>query len=76
MRRDGIAGRLDRAESMAAFVTALAIPATFSISDGMALGIATYIGTKALGGRGGEISAVMWTLGAVFLLRYLLLPVG
>ncbi len=65
----------DRAESMAAFVTALAIPATFSISDGMALGIATYIGTKALGGRGGEISAVMWVLGAVFLLRYLLLPV-
>jgi AGZA family xanthine/uracil permease-like MFS transporter len=65
----------DRAESTAAFVTALAIPATFSISDGMALGIATYIGTKALGGRAREVSAIMWALGAVFLLRYVLLPV-
>jgi len=53
----------DRAESMAAFVTTLAIPVTFSISDGMALGIATYIGAKALGGRAREVSAVMWALG-------------
>jgi AGZA family xanthine/uracil permease-like MFS transporter len=65
----------DHAESLAAFVTTLAIPVTFSISDGMAMGVATYIGTKALGGRAREISPIMWGLGAVFLLRYVLLPV-
>ncbi len=66
----------DPGEGIAAFVTALAIPATFSISDGMAMGIGTYIGTKALGGRGREVSPLMWVLGAVFVLRYLLVPVN
>ena len=65
----------DRSESMAAFVTTLAIPATFSISDGMALGVGTYLATKALGGRGREVSWIMWALGVVFFLRYLLVPV-
>lgn len=72
-------GRLDwndHAESLAAFVTVFGIPATFSISDGMALGIVTYIGTMALGGRAREVSGIMWGLGAVFLLRYLLVPVN
>jgi len=64
----------DHSESVAAFVTALAIPATFSISDGMALGIATYVGTKTIGGRGREVSVIMWVLALVFLLRYLLVP--
>ena len=65
----------DRSESVAAFVTALAIPATFSISAGMALGVGTYLGTKALGGRAREVSWIMWALGAIFFVRYLLLPV-
>lgn len=65
----------DAGEGMAAFVTALAIPATFSISDGMAMGIGTYVGTKALGGRVREISPLMWVLAAVFVLRYLLVPI-
>ena len=71
----GTLGIIGATWPLMAETTALAIPATFSISNGMALGIATYIGTKALGGRAGEISAVMWALGAMFLLRYLLLPV-
>ena len=65
----------NRSESVAAFVTALAIPLTFSISHGMALGVGTYLGTKALGGRADDVSWIMWALGAVFLLRYLFIPV-
>ena len=64
----------DRGEGIAAFVTALAIPVTFSISDGMAMGVAVYLGSKALGGRFQEISWVMWALGAIFVLRFLFIP--
>jgi len=66
----------DPSEGIAAFVTALAIPVTFSISDGLAMGVAVYLGSKALGGRSQEISWVMWTLGGVFFLRFLFIPVG
>jgi len=70
-------GRLDwddPADSVAAFVTALGIPLTFSVSNGMAMGVATYVGAKALGGRAHEISPIVWLLAIVFALRYLLLP--
>lgn len=66
----------DRSEGIAAFVTVLAIPATFSISDGMAMGVCVYLGAKTLGGRVREISWIMWALGATFFLRYLLIPVA
>ncbi|MGD8816186.1 MAG: NCS2 family permease [Acidobacteriota bacterium] len=70
-------GRLDwddPGESIAAFVTTLAIPLTFSVSSGLAVGVATYIGAKAVGGRAREIAPIIWGLGVVFALRYLLLP--
>lgn len=70
-------GQLDwsqRADGLAAFVTTLAIPATFSIGDGLALGVLTWVGVKALGGEARQISPVMWILAVVFFLRYLLLP--
>jgi len=72
-------GRLDwddPGESVAAFVTALAIPVTFSISDGLSLGIVTYIGAKALGGRAREVEPIVWALGIVLVLRYILVPMG
>ena len=64
----------ERSESLAAFVTAIAIPLTFSISDGIALGILTYLGTKLIGGQGRDVSWIMWGLGVLFLLRYLIIP--
>ena len=64
----------ERSESLAAFVTAIAIPLTFSISNGIALGILTYLGTKLIGGQGRDVSWMMWGLGVIFLLRYLMIP--
>ena len=64
----------DGCDSLAAFVTTLAIPLTFSISDGMALGVLTYVGAKGFAGKGREVSWIVWVLAAVFLLRYLFLP--
>jgi AGZA family xanthine/uracil permease-like MFS transporter len=64
----------DPSEGIAAFVTALGIPATFSISDGLAMGVAVYLGSKALGGRFQEIPWVMWALGGIFVLRFLFIP--
>ena len=64
----------DGCDRLAAFVTTLAIPLTFSISDGMALGVLTYVGAKGFAGKRREVPWIVWVLAAVFLLRYLLLP--
>lgn len=70
-------GQIDwdrRADSLAAFVTTLAIPATYSIGDGLAMGVLTWVGVKLLGGEARQIHPVMWVLAVLFFLRYLLLP--
>ena len=45
----------DITEALPALVTALAIPFTFSIAEGIGLGFITYTGVKLLTGRWREI---------------------
>lgn len=62
----------DLTEAVPAVVTFLAIPLTFSISDGLAFGFLTYPPVKILSGRGREVSPLMALLGLAFLVRLLL----
>ncbi|MEW9798222.1 NCS2 family permease [Alteromonas sp. CYL-A6] len=53
-----------------ASVALIAMPLTFSISEGIALGFITYTGIMLGTGRHREVSLLTYILAAVFLLRY------
>ena len=59
-------------ETIPAAVTALMMPFTFSIANGVAFGFITYAGLKALTGRIGEVKPVVWIIAALFLVRFAL----
>lgn len=54
-----------------ASVALLAMPLTFSISEGIALGFITYVVTMAGSGRYKQVSKITYALALVFLLRYI-----
>ena len=60
-------------ESSAAAVTALAIPLTFSIADGIGIGVLTYVAASAMAGRIRECPPVLLAVAALFALKFGLL---
>jgi AGZA family xanthine/uracil permease-like MFS transporter len=63
----------DSTESVPAVVTALMMPFTYSIANGIAFGFITYAGLKLLTGRARQVSAVVWIIAAVFLFKFVYL---
>ena len=53
-----------------ASVALLAMPLTFSISEGIALGFITYVGIMLGTGRYNQVTWITYLMAAVFLLRY------
>ena len=56
----------DSTESIPAAVTALVMPFTFSIAEGIAFGFITYAALKLLTGRAREVRPVVWIIAALF----------
>ena len=54
-----------------ASVALLAMPLTFSISEGIALGFITYVGVKLGTGKYREVTPLTYLLAGVFIVRYL-----
>lgn len=63
----------DGTEVAPAVVTALGMPLTFSIANGIALGFITYAGVKLLTGRSRETGPAVLLLAALFLVKFLYL---
>ncbi|MDC0661635.1 NCS2 family permease [Marinobacter sp. SS21] len=63
----------DLTEAAPAVVTAIMMPLTFSIANGIALGFITYALLKALSGRWAQISASVSVIAAVFILKFIFL---
>ena len=61
---------IDFSESMPCFMTMLMMPFTASISEGIVLGLLSYVFVKVCTGRYREITATMYILAAFFLLKY------
>ncbi|QKG78792.1 NCS2 family permease [Tenuifilum thalassicum] len=61
----------DFTESIPAFLTIIMMPLTYSIAEGIAFGMLSYVILKALSGRVKEISLVMWILTLFFLLKFM-----
>jgi len=60
----------DLTESAPAVITALSIPFTFSIADGVAFGFITYAGLKLLAGRWKDLSPAVLIIAALWLIRF------
>ena len=62
----------DVTESSAAAVTVLAIPLTFSIADGIGIGVLAYVAISAMAGRVRDCSPVLVAVALLFALKFAL----
>ena len=60
----------DATEVVPAALTALLMPFTYSIANGVAFGFISYAGLKLLTGRARQVKLVVWVIAAVFLFRF------
>ncbi|HIK45812.1 MAG TPA: NCS2 family permease [Leptolyngbyaceae cyanobacterium M65_K2018_010] len=61
----------DPASAIAAFLTIIVMSLSFSIAEGLAMGLIAYPVVKAFQGRASQTTIGMWILAAVFILRYI-----
>ena len=62
----------DPAESIPSFLTILIMPLSYSIADGLAVGLITFPLLKAFQGKVHETTIAMWILATVFILKFAL----
>ncbi|WP_136417500.1 NCS2 family permease [Herbaspirillum sp. ST 5-3] len=63
----------DTTESVPAVITALMMPFTYSIANGVAFGFVSYAGLKLFTGRAKEVPLIVWIIAAIFIFRYVYL---
>ncbi|HJV84409.1 MAG TPA: NCS2 family permease [Noviherbaspirillum sp.] len=63
----------DNTESVPAVITALMMPFTYSIANGVAFGFISYAGLKLFTGRAREVPVIVWIIAAIFIFRYVYL---
>ena len=66
----------DVTEAAPAVLTAIAMPFTYSIANGLAFGFVTYAWLKLLTGRAREVHAATWIVAALFVMRFVFFPEG
>ena len=62
---------LNYRESIPAFLTVILMPLAYSISDGILIGMISYVVLYALSGKIKQITPTMWVLAVLFILRYI-----
>ncbi|MFC7459584.1 NCS2 family permease [Hydrogenophaga defluvii] len=60
----------DTTEVIPAAVTALVMPFTYSIANGLAFGFITYAVLKLFTGKAKEVHKMVWAIGGVFLFKF------
>ncbi|AGT10478.1 NCS2 family permease [Paracoccus aminophilus] len=63
-------------EAAPAVLTALMMPFTYSIANGLAFGFISYAIIKLLTGRAREVHAATWLIAALFVIRFAAFPEG
>ena len=61
----------DYSKAIPAFVTIIMMPLAYSISDGILLGVISYVICHAVSGQFKKISITMWVLAALFICKYI-----
>jgi AGZA family xanthine/uracil permease-like MFS transporter len=60
-------------ESIPAYLCLLAMPLFYSISEGICLGVISYVVIKLACGKGKEVTPLMYVLAVLFVLKYIFL---
>lgn len=60
-------------EALPCFITIVMMPFTASISEGIVLGMLSYVFIKLLCGKGKELTVIMYVLAAFFILKYVVM---
>jgi AGZA family xanthine/uracil permease-like MFS transporter len=66
----------DPIAAIPAFLTMVAIPLSFSIANGLAIGFIVYAVLKLLRGQARDVGWLVWVLSALFILRFAWLAAG
>ena len=66
----------DVTESVPAVITAIMMPFTYSIANGVAFGFISYAGLKLLTGKAREVPVIVWVIAGIFVCRYVFLGAG
>ena len=61
----------DYCKAIPAFITIIMMPLAYSISDGILLGVISYVLCHAVAGKFKEISPTMWVLAVLFICKYI-----
>ncbi|MGE5586204.1 MAG: NCS2 family permease [Bacillota bacterium] len=62
----------DFTEAIPAFLAIAMMPFAYSIAEGLVFGVLGYVIIKLLAGRARQISATMWVLAVLFVIRFIL----
>lgn len=63
----------DMTEAIPAYLCLLCMPLMYSISEGIAVGVISYVVINVIAGRGKKITPLMYVLAVLFVLKYILL---
>ncbi|MBE6888446.1 MAG: NCS2 family permease [Ruminococcaceae bacterium] len=63
----------DYTEAVPAFIAIMAMPFMYSISEGIALGVISYVIINLVTGKHKKISPLMYVLAALFILKYVMI---
>lgn len=66
----------DMSEALSAFCTIIFMPFTYSIANGVALGLITYCLVKLLIGRRQEVKVLTFVIAFIFVIRYAFMTLG
>ena len=61
----------DYCKAIPAFITIIMMPLCYSISDGILLGVISYVACHAVAGRFKDINITMWILAVLFICKYI-----
>ena len=61
----------DASEGIPAFICIAAMPFFYSISEGIAMGVISYVAINAISGKGKKVSVAMYILALLFILKYI-----
>ena len=61
----------DYCKAIPAFITLIMMPLAYSISDGILLGVISYVVCHAVAGKFKDISITMWVLAVLFVLKFI-----
>ena len=60
-------------ETIPAFVTIIAMPLFYSISEGISLGVISYVLLNVCTGKAKKVKPLMYVLAVLFILKYIFL---